>query len=135
MIEGINHITLSVKDLVISFEFYTEILGFKPLARWDKGAYLLAGDSWICLSLDSKTRENPLDEYSHIAFSVSEINFKKLSRRIRKLGFNQWHNNKSEGDSLYFLDPDNHKLEIHVGNWKTRLNFLKSRSNSSIQFF
>jgi hypothetical protein len=31
----------------------------------------------------------------------------------------------SEGDSLYFLDPDGHKLEIHVGNWQSRIEAKK----------
>ncbi len=48
MIQGLNHITLAISDLDKSFEFYTEILGFKPLAkRKNKSAYLLAGEIWI----------------------------------------------------------------------------------------
>lgn len=30
-------------------------------------------------------------------------------------------NNTTPGKSLYFLDPDGHKLEIHTGNWKIRI--------------
>jgi catechol 2,3-dioxygenase-like lactoylglutathione lyase family enzyme len=52
VIKGINHITLSVKNVDQSFEFYTHVLGFKPVAKWLKGAYLLAGDLWFCLFLD-----------------------------------------------------------------------------------
>jgi glutathione S-transferase fosA5 len=44
MISGVNHITLAVRDLECSFRFYVETLGAKPLARWSRGAYLLAGD-------------------------------------------------------------------------------------------
>lgn len=135
MVSSVNHITFSVKELEKSFRFYTGVLGLKPLARWDKGAYLLAGDSWICLSLDPTTREKPLDEYSHIAFSISEIEFEKLSIRIKKLGLKQWHENNSEGPSFYFLDPDNHKLELHVGDWKSRLDSMKSSSRSGLVYF
>ncbi|MEL7226304.1 MAG: VOC family protein, partial [Cyanobacteria bacterium J06576_12] len=49
MITGLNHVTLSVLDLDRSFEFYTQILSFQPLAKWKKGAYLLAGDLWFTL--------------------------------------------------------------------------------------
>ena len=56
MITGINHITLSVIDLDKSFDFYIEVLGCKPVAKWKQGAYLLAGDLWLCLSVDEQTR-------------------------------------------------------------------------------
>ena len=50
MISGVNHITLSVIDLDKSFKFYTEVLSCKPVAKWKRGAYLLAGNLWLCLS-------------------------------------------------------------------------------------
>jgi catechol 2,3-dioxygenase-like lactoylglutathione lyase family enzyme len=63
MIGGLNHITLSVRDIDRSFRFYVETLGAKPLARWRKGAHLLAGDLWLCLTLDERTRSFALPEY------------------------------------------------------------------------
>ena len=33
--------------------------------------------------------------------------------------------NTSPGESLYFLDPDHHKLEIHVGNADRRTQVKK----------
>lgn len=53
MIQGLNHITLAVKDLEKSFHFYSEILGFKPLMNSDSNAYFLAGDLWFCIQVDA----------------------------------------------------------------------------------
>jgi catechol 2,3-dioxygenase-like lactoylglutathione lyase family enzyme len=136
MIDGVNHITLSVGDIERSFRFYVETLGAKPLARWSKGAYLLAGDVWLCLSLDERTRTAPLPEYSHIAFSVPATGFADAAARIRTSGVTIWQDNRSEGASLYFLDPDGYKLEIHAGDWRTRLAAMKKHPwEPGIQYF
>lgn len=76
MIAGLNHLTLSTADLDRSFEFYRNILGCKPLAKWKRGAYLLAGDLWLCLSFNSNTNRQTSDEYTHYAFSVEPDKFK-----------------------------------------------------------
>lgn len=87
MITGVNHITLSVIDLDKSFKFYTEVLSCKSVAKCKRGAYLLAGNLWLCLSLDEQTRKKALPEYTHIAFNVSEKDdFEKCSRRIIESG-------------------------------------------------
>jgi glutathione S-transferase fosA5 len=125
MIKGINHITIAVKNLENSFLFYNFILGFKPLLKHSKGAYLLAGDLWFCLELDSEDRTQALTADSHFSFSVELDDFPKLSEKIKKSGALIWKENKSEGESLYFLDPDGYKLEIHVGDWKSRLQSMR----------
>ncbi len=135
MIKGINHITLSVKDVDQSFEFYTQILGFKPVVKWPKGAYLLAGDLWFCLFLDDNTRKSKLPEYTHIAFTISEQNFKIMSERIKKSGAKIWQENQTEGDSLYFVDPNGHKLEIHASSLKARIKWAKINPWDGLEFF
>ena len=136
MISGINHLTIAVKDLERSFIFYRDVLGFAPLMRHSKGAYFLAGESWFCLDLDAQIRTTASPEYTHFAFSVSQSNFVTLADRIQSSGATIWRDNKSEGDSLYFLDPDHHKLEIHVGDWKSRIKSAREKPwNDSVQFF
>ncbi len=125
MITGLNHITLAMRDLDESFRFYRDVLKFKPLMRAKRIAYFLAGDLWFCLDEDPSTRSGPLPEYTHFAFSVTAHNFTRISEIIRASGAELWKTNESEGDSLYFLDPNGHKLEIHVGDWKTRLEATK----------
>lgn len=42
-------------------------------------------------------------------------------------GVREWQSNRSEGHSLYLLDPDDHQLEIHVGTLASRLAALSER--------
>ena len=135
MITGINHITLSVTDVARSFSFYTDVLGCRPVARWNHGAYLVAGNDWLCLSLDPETRSGPLPEYSHIALSVDAGDLAKMSERILQAGTRRWKENTSEGGSLYVLDPDGHKLELHVGDLESRLTACRAAPYEGMVFF
>ena len=135
MITGINHVTFAVRDLDSSFEFYRDVLGFKPVAHWSDGAYLLAGDAWIALQLDPDTREGTLPEYTHVAFSVSEESFEAVGERIRSSGARIWREDGSHGPSLYFEDPNGHKLEIHASTLEARLRVAEERKWNGIRLF
>lgn len=86
MIKGVNHITLAVRDLEVSFRFYAEVLGLPPRARWHRGAYLEAGEDWICLNVDEATRSESLPEYTHIAFTVEEADFANTVEKLKSSG-------------------------------------------------
>jgi catechol 2,3-dioxygenase-like lactoylglutathione lyase family enzyme len=135
VIHGVNHITFSVRDLEASFSFYTKVLGLRPVARWYKGAYLEAGDDWICLSLDGDVRSANLHEYTHMAFTVSSEDFSVLVERIQSAGAVRWQENRSPGESLYFLDPDGHKLEIHVSTLRARICAMKENPPKDFVLF
>ena len=135
MITGVNHITLAVKDLEESFRFYTDILKLRPIAKSFEGAYLSAGDMWIVLILDKNVRKKSLADYSHIAFTVSERKFDKFSSEIIRSGVKIWQENTTEGKSLYFLDPNNHKLEIHASNLENRIKHDKENPSDGLEFF
>lgn len=130
MITGLNHITLAVKDIETSFAFYRNVLGFTPLCKWDGSAYFLVGDPeqpgclWFCLDRDAHRQETTCS--THYAFSVSPEDFKVVSERIIAAGATLFKENTSPGESLYFLDPDDHKLEIHIGDWQTRITAKKA---------
>ncbi|MFL1404756.1 fosfomycin resistance glutathione transferase [Marinobacter sp. M1N3S26] len=135
MVNGINHITLAVSDLERSFDFYTNVVGLKPVAKWVRGAYLLAGEAWICLSLDASKCSGAEPEYTHIAFSVEKGFFNESAKAIRAHNVTIWKENKSEGDSLYFLDPDGHKLELHAGDLQTRLATLRKQPYEGLELY
>jgi len=131
MIKGLNHITIAVSDLDRSVEFYKNTLGLEVHVVWEQGAYLSAGDLWYCLSVDMPCEKS---DYTHFAFTVDSDMFQSYCENLLSKGVIQWKENSSEGDSMYFLDPDGHKLEIHVGNLQSRLQSLRAKPYSNTQW-
>lgn len=119
-ITGVNHITLACSDLPRSIAFYRDILGADLRAEWANGAYLELGALWLCLSLNNGDNIAPRADYSHTAFNVPMGEFALLAARISATAA-LWKTNQSEGASLYFIDPDGHKLELHSGTIETRI--------------
>ena len=124
MLIGLNHITIAVSDLERSLTFYTEFVGMKAHVRWHGGAYLTLGGIWFCLSCDSVV---PSQDYSHLALDIAQQDFAGFAAKLRAAGVMEWKQNSSEGSSVYFLDPDGHKLEAHCGNLQSRLSALKTK--------
>lgn len=135
MLTGLNHLTLSVSDLAHSVAFYRDMLGLRLHARWDRGAYLSAGDLWLCLSLDEGAASSTGHSYTHYAFSISQGDFPAFATRLRTAAVSEWQQNRSAGDSLYFLDPDGHQLEAHAGSLAQRLAACRAAPYAGMQFF
>ncbi|MCK0169708.1 VOC family protein [Aliiroseovarius sp. S1123] len=133
MIAGVNHITLAVTDLPRSIWFYTDILGGTLRADWSHGAYLELGELWLCLTL-SDTPIQSRQDYTHIALSCKDADFPTLSRQIRDHA-ELWQDNKSEGASLYFRDPDGHQLELHQGNLASRLAHYRTQVDGQVRVY
>ena len=137
MLKSLNHLTLAVSDIASSVGFYHHLLGLPLHARWDNGAYLSCGDLWLCLSLDAQRHHIAPQEsdYTHYAFSLDENDFAAFVARLADAGVTSWKENKSEGESFYFLDPDGHKLEAHVGSLAQRLAACRAKPYKGMVFF
>lgn len=133
-ITGLNHVTVAVADVERSLAFYRDVLGCSVRAVWSDGAYLEAGTLWLCLSRDDKVRTSPHSDYTHLAFNVLEADYHSLSERLAAECI-IWKSDSSEGASTYFLDPDGHKLEIHVGSLETRLSHYRLEAAKGVTFF
>ena len=130
-VSGLNHISLAVTDIDRSIAFYRDLLGCALRAFWSDGAYLEAGPLWLCLSRDQAARAGPHPDYTHLAFSVAPEDFVELCDRVRAAA-TIWKDNRSEGDSLYFLDPDGHKLELHIGSLQSRLDHYSKQTDGDV---
>ncbi|EIM03354.1 hypothetical protein UU5_00730 [Rhodanobacter sp. 115] len=61
--------------------------------------------------------------------------FDDCAEAIRSCNVVLWKENRSEGDSLYFLDPDGHKLEIHAGDLRSRLAALRQQPYEGLELY
>ncbi|PZX38964.1 catechol 2,3-dioxygenase-like lactoylglutathione lyase family enzyme [Roseinatronobacter thiooxidans] len=130
MITGVNHITLVVAEVPRAVTFYTSILGMSLRAQGPCSAYLESGSLWLCL--EQGTPSHRADD-SHIALSCTAEDFKTLCARLTD--WRQWKTNRSEGASLYLLDPDGHKLELHLGSLESRLAHYRLSPPDGMQVF
>ena len=135
MLTGISHLTLATTDLPRSVDFYTRLLDFQLSATWDTGAYLTVGSLWICLSLEADQASGKPSGYTHYAFSIQAADIAGFRARLLAAGVMEWKANRSEGDSFYFLDPDGHQLEAHVGSLASRLAHCRENPYAGMRFF
>ena len=124
-VRGLNHLTLAITDLDRSIGFYRDVLGLTLRARWPAGAYLEAGTLWLCLSVDAEAGRAQRLDYTHYAFDVAPEDFSAFAEVVRGRA-PLWKDNRSEGDSLYVLDPDGHRLELHAGTLASRLDHFQA---------
>lgn len=117
---GVNHVTIATSDLERSLAFYTDILGCRLLARWPRGAYLLAGDLWVALVQGMDETRHP-DDYSHIAFDATPAQLAQVTARADAAGVGRWQDNWTEGDSIYLHDPSGRRIEVHSTSLLDRL--------------
>ncbi len=130
-ITGLSHVTLATASLDRSFAFYTDILGAKPRARWATGAYLDLGTIWLCLA---EGLVRPSKDYTHLSLACEAEDFAALSASITE-ATTLWQENSGEGASLFFLDPDRHRLELHQGNLATRLDHYRANPSIGVTLF
>ena len=135
MLSGLNHLTLAVTDLNRSISFYHELLQLRLDATWDSGAYLSLPGLWLCLSLDPLRSPAPAADYTHYAFTADTGDFAQLVACLRAAQVQEWRDNRSEGASFYFLDPDGHKLEAHAGDLASRLQACRVKPYAGMKFY
>ncbi|MCL1878897.1 MAG: VOC family protein [Defluviitaleaceae bacterium] len=133
MINGINHITISVKDIDSAFSFYRDILALKPVMKSNHSAYFRAGKVWIALVQEKNFEKSR--NYAHIAFNVPQENYTDFVKTLRINGVKEWQKNDSEGESLYILDDSGNKLEIHFSSLEKRAAHGKNNWGDGYEWF
>ena len=124
MINGINHITLSVSNIEESFNFYTKCLGCKPIMKSKKSSYVTISGIWIALQEECDL-DHQNKTYAHIAFNVTKEDYDIIVNKLTKENVKEWKSNDSEGDSFYFVDPTGNKFELHYSDLNSRIEYGK----------
>ncbi len=85
---GFHHLSIKARDFDASYNFYTEVLGFRPGVRWGEGdgrAVMLDMGDGACLELfaggDGSKGEGIL---SHLALGVEDVD--AAVERVRSAG-------------------------------------------------
>ena len=133
MVNGINHITISVKNIDSAFAFYKNVLKLKPVMKSNRSAYFYAGKVW--LALDQGDQYTISENYSHICFNISKRQYKKFIEQVKQNKICEWQKNISEGESLYILDDSGNKLEIHYSTFKERIKYGKRKWDKETKWF
>lgn len=124
-VSGFSHITLNIRNLERSLEFYHGILGMTIRHRGRTDAYLEWGSAWVCLLERTVAEEQAGGSagMDHVAFYIAADDFKEA------VGILQKHNveivrgpvQRGTGWSVNFLDPDGIQLELHTSTLDERM--------------
>ena len=121
-LDGIHHIGVNVLDIDRAEKFYTDVLGFCVIKRYEEEIrHLMLGTGSATMHLF----ENPdlhmekaidclsVQGYAHIAFGTNREKFPEILDELKKKDiFFRGPLILGQGESVHFKDPDGNHLEI-----------------------
>jgi catechol 2,3-dioxygenase len=117
-IAHIDHVAIAVRDVGRSVEWYTEVLGLdRRHPEWGaEPAMVCAGDTCIALFAvegeGAASRGRDAIAMRHLAFRVDRAGFERAQDELRDRGIEFEFMDHETAHSVYFQDPDGHRLEI-----------------------
>ena len=119
-LDGIDHVALSVRDVERAAQWYIEVLGFERRheGMWN-GIPIFIGKGTTALALfsvrsDPRSTSMPASgpRILHLALRASRKQFLAAQQELKSRRIDFEFQDHEISHSIYFSDPDGHKLEI-----------------------
>jgi catechol 2,3-dioxygenase-like lactoylglutathione lyase family enzyme len=119
-INFLDHVAIRVKDIPVSIEWYTRVMGLKKyqLQEWgDFPVFMLSGKSGVAIfpaNLEDETinQDSRNVKIDHFAFNVSNEDFKKAQDYFNTINEPFQFQDHYYLHSIYLKDPDEHTVEL-----------------------
>ena len=115
----LNHASLAVSDVAAAADFYQKLLGLKVVSRPGNGGINLGlGDGF--LGVYKLANPGPVN---HICIGVDDFDADRIAARLKEMGINATidrnpANRTSGGDQLYFIGPDNCRIQLGANGYQ-----------------
>ena len=119
-IDALDHVALSVRDIERSAQWYIDVLGFRRRYedKWN-GIPVFVGNGVAAIALfpaaeeiGSASVDRAAVRTLHFAFRTDRENFLRAQEQLKKRAIAFEFEDHEISHSIYFRDPDGHKIEI-----------------------
>jgi catechol 2,3-dioxygenase-like lactoylglutathione lyase family enzyme len=103
----LNHVTMFVKDVQKSVEFYQRLFGLEVLTMQDPGVNLRVGGSFLGI-YPAQNQPN----MNHVCLGLENFNADAVLKKLGDAGVSGRIRQRGDTKELYFTDPDNLSIQL-----------------------